>query len=302
LRPDLDEPYASNPEMRAAREAAGYSSGGSMAVDLLNLADLLDDIVFGLDRASAYFWSDAMTGLIIEAASRMPRYTFTESSFPTPEGFVWHASPHTIDRIVPEGKLSRDDQANLFYEPLPLQAWGWRRDVKDGPNSVECISWRWTGDGPPPHPKNPEWILHRNFHVRYGETLDDVLSRTDGRDWKAFGMIVACALALMEQTLLVPGRVHVPRAMAKRYQNSLKSTQEPNLRIVELRRRQGLPAGPYEPRSVQWQHRWFVRAHWRQVQSPTTGAFKPVFVHAHVKGPEGKPLLPPRQTIFNVDR
>jgi hypothetical protein len=78
--------------------------------------------------------------------------------------------------------------------------------------------------------------------------------------------------------------------------------QEPNVRIVELRRRQVLPAGPYEPRNIQWQHRWFVRAHWRQVQNPTTGAFKPVFVHAYVKGPEGKPLLPPRQTVFSVDR
>jgi hypothetical protein len=302
IRPDLRKPYASGPEIRAAREAAGHGNDGSMAEDMVGVADLLDDVVIGLDRASAYFWTDAMTALIIEATTRMPRYTFIDGSFPTPEGFVWHASAHSLDRIVPEGELSSDDQANMFDEPLPLQVWGWRRDAKDGPDSVECMSWRWTGDGPPPHPKTSEWILHRNFHVRYGETLQDVLARTTGRGWKAFGMIVACALALMEQTLLVPGRVHVPRALAKRYQHTLNSMQEPNVRVVELRRRQVLPAAPYEPRNIQWQHRWFVRAHWRQVQNPTTGAFKPVFVHAHVRGPEGKPLLPPRQTIFNVDR
>jgi hypothetical protein len=92
-----------------------------------------------------------MTAVIIEAATRMPRYTFTESSFPTSEGFVWHASPHSIDRIVPEGELSSDDRVNMFFEagadgtptlePWPLQAWDWRRDGKDGPDSVECVSW-----------------------------------------------------------------------------------------------------------------------------------------------------------------
>lgn len=303
LKPETRDPYPSG----STRDQFG---SGTMADDLLNLADHLDNIVFGLDRASAYFWTDAMTAVITEAATRMPRYTFTKSSFPTPEGFVWHASPHKIDGIVPEGELSSDDQVNMFFEagrdgtpvfePRPLQAWGWRRDVQAGPDSVECMSWHYNRtkivDGA------DEWRLHRNFHVRYGETLEDVVERTGGRDWKAFGMIVACALALMEQKLLVPGRVHVPRALEKRYQHSLKSLQMPNLQIVELRRRETLPANPYEPRDVEWQHRWFVRAHWRQQRHPTTGAYKPVFVHAYLKGPEGKPLLPPRQTIFNVDR
>jgi hypothetical protein len=176
LRPEIHKPYAADPQMLSARQTAGYttSNDDSMARDLLSLADTLDDLVFSLDRASAYSWSDGMSALLLEAAARMPHYTFTESSFPTPHGFVWHASPQLIDRLVPEGALSSDDRANMFHEPLPLQAWGWRRDAKDGPTSVECHSWRWTGDGPPPHPKEPEWMLHRNFHLRYGETLQDV--------------------------------------------------------------------------------------------------------------------------------
>jgi hypothetical protein len=32
----------------------------------------------------------------------MPHYTFTESSFPTHEGFAWHASPQRIGELVPE--------------------------------------------------------------------------------------------------------------------------------------------------------------------------------------------------------
>jgi hypothetical protein len=339
LKPETRKPYTADPETAAARKAAGYILEGSMADELFSLADFFDDIVFGLDRASAYFWTDAMTALVIEAASRMPRYSFTESSFPTPEGFVWHASPHSIDGVVPEGELSSDDRINLFFEqsplvkqarrtrrrdwvgddddleslqrmfretsaddlkPLPLQAWGWRRDASAGPDAVHLLSWHYVpsqvvgGED--------EWRVHRTLHVRYGQTLEDIVDETKGRDWKAFGAIAACALALMEQTLLVPGHVHVPRALAKRYQHSLNSMQEPNLRIVELRKRETLPANPYEAREVEWQHRWFVRAHWRQQRHPTTRAYKPVFVHAYVKGPEGKPLLPPRQTIFSVDR
>jgi len=105
LKAETRDPYPPGP----MRDGFGSST---VADDLLRLADHLDDVVFGLDRASSYFWTDAMTAVIIEAATRMPRYTFTESSFPTSEGFVWHAWPHSIDRIVPEGDLSSDDQVS----------------------------------------------------------------------------------------------------------------------------------------------------------------------------------------------
>jgi hypothetical protein len=68
LKPETRQPYANDPNMRVAREAAGLTVEGSMAEDLLGLADTLDGIVFGLDRASAYYWTDAMTAVIIEAA------------------------------------------------------------------------------------------------------------------------------------------------------------------------------------------------------------------------------------------
>lgn len=75
---------------------------------------------------------------------------------------------------------------------------------------------------------------------------------------------------------------------------------EPQIQVITLRR----PANP-QPRDehgiVDWKCRWIVRAHWRmQRVGPDRSEVKPVLVNAYVKGPEDRPLRPPRPTLVRV--
>jgi hypothetical protein len=55
-------------------------------------------------------------------------------------------------------------------------------------------------------------------------------------------------------------------------------------------------------KEIEWQHQWVVSPHWRKQWYPSKGAHEPVYVESYLKGPEGKPLLPPRSTVYVVKR
>lgn len=53
---------------------------------------------------------------------------------------------------------------------------------------------------------------------------------------------------------------------------------------------------------VDWQHRWWVRGHWRdQPVGPMRSARRLTFVHPHVKGPDDKPLAA-KTKLYQVTR
>jgi len=74
----------------------------------------------------------------------------------------------------------------------------------------------------------------------------------------------------------------------------------PKVIVVRLRR-------VYQEREtgetqVEWQHRWMVRGHWRRQWYATTREHKLIYIAPFIKGPEGKPFLPPRDVVKVVSR
>jgi hypothetical protein len=65
-------------------------------------------------------------------------------------------------------------------------------------------------------------------------------------------------------------------------------------RVIILRQREYKP--PLTSRKVDWNWRWLVCGHWRVLPSG------PIWITAHMKGPESKPLKPPTSRIFAVMR
>jgi hypothetical protein len=111
---------------------------------------------------------------------------------------------------------------------------------------------------------------------------------------------VYAATYLMSQRLAMPLEKRVDRHVTKRAAK-LKLTQPPILRVITLRRmEQDRPAVGHEV--VDWQWRWEVRGHWRNQFCPGSGTYRPVFIEAYVKGPEGKPLKPPGMKLFVARR
>jgi hypothetical protein len=79
---------------------------------------------------------------------------------------------------------------------------------------------------------------------------------------------------------------------------------EPSIRVVHLRKSDSRSeGGNSSTHLVERDHRWWVSRHWRlQACGPEMSDRRPVFIESHVKGPEDKPLKPPRAKVFAVVR
>jgi hypothetical protein len=51
-----------------------------------------------------------------------------------------------------------------------------------------------------------------------------------------------------------------------------------------------------------YQHRWWVRGHWRNAWYPSRNTHRPIWIHAHIKGPDGAPILDPDKLVNYLRR
>jgi|ERR1043165_3479358 hypothetical protein len=111
-------------------------------------------------------------------------------------------------------------------------------------------------------------------------------------------LFLAC-LEFMRLQIAAKTPVVLPRYERRRAQREGKSL--PSINVIQLRKRE--PSGWHTQTEREYQHQWIVKGHWRRLHEPRKkdGA-QVTFVDSYVKGPEGKPLLPPRETIFAVTR
>lgn len=73
--------------------------------------------------------------------------------------------------------------------------------------------------------------------------------------------------------------------------------------VVELRRTVYRDrSDPKDRQHIDWQHQWIVRGHWRKQWFPGKEKHSPVFIQPYVKGPDDKPLKPPRESVYLVKR
>jgi hypothetical protein len=112
----------------------------------------------------------------------------------------------------------------------------------------------------------------------------------------------ASLCAFMQQKILVANTVRAERHARKRLERQ-GFPHEPLIRVVELRRREGvLKHESSQNAEVDWSCQWVVRGHWRQQFYPSKHANQPIWITPYVKGPQDKPLKPPRATVFAVVR
>lgn len=106
----------------------------------------------------------------------------------------------------------------------------------------------------------------------------------------------------MKEQIVDTSWIRLPRASRRRAERAKKELPEAgSIRVVHLRkvvRPHHTPSGEGEPK--EWSHRWWVRAHWRQIRT-RDGKHRLIPVRAHVKGPDDKPLVV-KSEIYSVDR
>jgi len=125
------------------------------------------------------------------------------------------------------------------------------------------------------------------------ETAEDV--RGLGR--KRF-KIAFSALEFMSQKILQPVKGQASRSCRKRARNL---DHIPDINIIKLRAYEQRLKKYKDSQSIDWQHRWVVRGHWRNQWYPANEEHRTIWIKEHIKGPEGKALLA-KKNIFKVVR
>jgi hypothetical protein len=65
------------------------------------------------------------------------------------------------------------------------------------------------------------------------------------------------------------------------------------VRYTDLRRVRTVAGDEYTPGppGSRYEHQWVVRGHWRNQWMPSRNDHRPIWIHPHIKGPNGAPLL-----------
>jgi hypothetical protein len=264
------------------------------------MVDMEDEVVSRLGYTIArpllhgapHYWAPHMCELLRHLAPTVP-----DTWEPTPEaglereGFAWFASPLPL----PDWK----------GRPEPMTAFSWV--VTDGhsttvPANTLCFTVYTAGPlhagGEPTH--YSQWTP--------GHSLREVLAHhasTAEYPERTIAKIrsVAAACALMMQRLCVPTLRPAARATRRRLEAAGATAVSPLVRVIVLRRT-AHPAtnGRDGAQDIAWSCQWIVRGHWRAQWCPARGRHLPMWILPHVKGPEDKPLRPPRAQLFAVIR
>lgn len=103
---------------------------------------------------------------------------------------------------------------------------------------------------------------------------------------------------LMQQPLTSVEKEFPSRQMRRQLER--KNAKDRHVSVITLRRK---PERGHGDSEVQWSHRWLTRGHWRRQPYKEDGetVYRHIWIHAHLKGPEDKPLLV-REHVYSLQR
>lgn len=255
-------------------------------------ADLQRSICSALALAETFDVHAGIVDLVSAAAESVPRFPLPRDLVPAPHGFI---------RLA--GHLPMPDMAELTGEEkrrlAELHAGGiagllWI--------SVTMVADDLTADGitvvafsamPPPLGALP--IGHLRW--RYGAVWP-LETESGAASFVPISWVATFFRFIAQRILTAERRPIRNRAARRRFADS--PLHDPVVRVVELRRRETYQREILESEPAEWSCQWLVRGHWHRYH--TREGLQPRWVNPYVKGPDDKPLKPPRVTVYEVIR
>ena len=267
----------------------------------LNVDDAFADVEYDtLSQAETFAVSPDMHELIHSLSIGEPGNThpdvIADHELPAPIGFVRLPKPI----IVP-------DRANV---PYPIRAIAWRRTphvlIGTSEDPARCALFSCysetfdddpyriqSGGKTPPGPSLS--LLHFS-----PLNLDDIHAAWRVGKYGLWAQYLALFWLIANQKLASVERGHRVGPLAELKAREAKII--PTVTVVRLRRERVSHEKPTESKSVEWSHRWMVKAHWKtQHFGPGNSLTKSILVEAFVKGPDDKPLII-KQRPYLLDR
>lgn len=252
-----------------------------------------------LELAAPYHWAMPMCEVVEATAPGIPEWALSSDDLVTPYGFCLFGRPLHLPRakekdfwqrknyrIMTGFCWSSDREGGIWL--YTLYASQGTATLASGDSLVRLqvvpgLAFGWTFGTPITAPLDYAWPSE------YG---------TPGRVRQELAYVSTCLLLLTQRISV--SEEHRVTPLRSGYARPL--TIEPVVRAVTLRRLRTEHPGLSMQQQVEWTQRWVVSAHWRQQWYPTLQDHRPVLIQPYVKGPEDKPLKPPRAKVFAVVR
>lgn len=242
-------------------------------------------------QGGTYFWSRALNELLLQCANTLPEWQLHPDMLFTPHGFVRFQEPIDAERLGIAGRGS-------------LRSFLWAC-FSTGSDAGVSLTAHFAGDGDYfstlDQSSGPvvdlEWCW-----IPFGTGFEKALTSdaVDNRNAGIYARLFASMMLLLSQRLLTTSHRAPDRAARRRIART-DVALDSVVRVVELRRRESV-SREGDSRDVEWACRWWVSGHWRWQWRPKLARHQWTWVRPYVKGPEDRPLRPPRTTIFAVVR
>jgi hypothetical protein len=280
-----------------------------------------------LAGAELFYVAEALSTLTRHAAESLTGYHLHPEDLPADSGFLVFADPlrdtgapdpdglpiNLITWAPMAGSIVIDFWTPTSYQdPSPQRAVGFpipgiARILHENRNKIP-------GHLRPPHILPTHGFMYqRAIALPFGAPVDvdhvgerlrrehtcqspDICALCAGASWdrdtaRLQRLIVATWL-LMGQTITV--QTPIRRAPTGAAPARRAPAQDPAVRYVELRAAKTPPREPdsgHEHGKRLYVHSWVVRGHWRRQWFPSRGEHRPLWIHAHLAGPDGAPLI-----------
>jgi hypothetical protein len=323
------------PEIRA--ELAAWLADPSPAGGPTVWAEGFDAPTAARERASARRWAASlraadlffiaadMSRLAVSAGLALPSYRMHPEDLPAPHGLVMWEEPVTEGHSGGEITGAPIIAATWAVRGsgITVRTWArredWIRFMAEGddragiraltPDQVRHVRLRYPqpivamSETTMPFGERPGWLTGPPPEGTSLYELEDQ-AKTWVRLEQAERALVVTWL-LMGQTLATSAEVEPTRASLKfirRLDPGLLATT----RYVQLRHRSTVPearaAADGATPGRTYQHRWYVRGHWRNAWYPSRQDHRPVWIDPHLKGPDGAPILDPTKLVSVLKR
>ncbi len=311
--------------VKTGGEAQALRVIGNMVHPASSLAEFRGFLERDLKTAQTFQVTAEMVDTVsaVYEKSKESVITVHEEELPALAGFIWldkaMLMPDKNGKTVSNRAVSWGPQDITYNDGavkpgIRVTTWFCVHDRDDFFDDLEDARWSEA------HP-DLDVLYSHTVILGFGERIGTAFPDSDGPDRYDFLMWLHTLWAFMDTDIVTSPRQDIPRAFRRRAERVLK---EPAVRVVALRRvTPAMPCGEADEmahREADWSVRWVVQGHYRHLEdyeglshhaAPdyTEKAKKCAlcgsritWVHAYIKGPEGKPLRVYSDTVYRLSR
>jgi hypothetical protein len=279
-------------DSRTGLEAIAEDGNNEFAHRLVNVC------VNELQHCEPFFVSEELTDLIDWVSEDFKPEVLLATDLMVPNGFAYFDTPLYMKRNFVPGDVVK----------MPFRAIQWfhgRENERPEDGSWVIVALYSHGKDPDPEdggqrqPKIGPSDLAMEYAtvLRFGQ--DPAVYQTDTNIADMFAHLKVF-WRLCQQTIAIPTQTPVSRPVWKRARKWRPVRQ---IVVFTLRRAKG-KRYEGEEREVQWTHRWFVSAHWRNqpyVEKDADGnkvtVYRQILIQPYLKGPDDKPIVYKRRAF-----